>query len=764
MRHWAVLAVWAVTACYEAPTSPGPCQIQCSTGGSCPDGTTCRGGFCLAEGQVCRPAFRHVGAGRGFACGIDDLGALWCWGSNRRHEISDSTQVAYSLATRISTEVWDAVDGGGEHVCAIRGGQLYCWGANEHGQASPRIGDITTPTRLTFPGEPASWTAVSAGRDYTCAIGDGNLYCWGNGERSVLGTDTTTDAPPTQVTAVTTSWTAVATGTYHTCGISDGIAYCWGLGFAGALGPNGDPTSSPTPVVVPLPGPVVAIAVTVDATCAALADGALYCWGSNELGDLGEAQQAITMTATPGLATPTGGWSQLAASESAVCGLHAGALECWGTGNVGGLGGGLWDDSKQTRKVATGVTEVALGWNEDVDPVTMTDHVDLDLACGVFGTEIRCWGDDRDGQLGNGGTTQTQTPVELAGSAFTELSIGSEHACGIAGGALSCWGSTVKGQATGVATGVTAAPCTPQLDCDVGAPKAVSVTPHVDQVVAGVDHTCQLEAGTLYCWGADDRDQLGAGGVGPRPHLVPGPTGLAWTRLIPTGGQSQCAILGTAGQAYCWGDNPFTGALSLPIRAASLDSARQLVTGKNFHCVLDAAGKLQCAGDNSKGQLGDPSHVYAAIASNAGAEHACGIRQADQTIECWGANDRGQTGDTTMTSATPFVLAGLSSCTAVSVAARHSCAICSGQVACWGDNTRGGLGAGPLTADKVPDPRTLDLPAGESWVELGSGDDMSCVRSETGRVFCWGQAVHGGLGIGGIPANLPSTVLASPIR
>jgi alpha-tubulin suppressor-like RCC1 family protein len=162
--------------------------------------------------------------------------------------------------------------------------------------------------------------------------------------------------------------------------------------------------------------------------------------------------------------------------------------------------------------------------------------------------------------------------------------------------------------------------------------------------------------------------------------------------------------------------------------------------------------------------------VYSALAVSSTSSFACGIR--DELVECWGANDRGQTGafdgNTNLPihpTYTPNPVVGLAGCTAVTAGDQHACALCGGEIHCWGDNTAGSLGSGPLTFDPVPVPRTIDLVLeGDPWVELFSGLRFSCARSEAGHVYCWGSSPHAGLGNGATSANLPVTVLASPIR
>jgi alpha-tubulin suppressor-like RCC1 family protein len=539
-------------------------------------------------------------------------------------------------------------------------------------------------------------------------------------------------------------------------------------------------------MVTGLPADAVSVAVADLATCAALADGSVYCWGENAYGELGDLNTTLGMQNQPVLATSTMKFTALAASQHAFCGRRddgtgASEIDCWGQSVIGGFGDGFWAEqtvtTKQLAKVATGASDLSLGWSSDIDGNNI-DEYDLELGCGVFAGDVKCWGDDSYGQLGNGGATLAATPTPVGGPAFATIAIGNEHACGVdMASKLYCWGSTTSGQATGVAAAGTKQKCDGIIDCDVGVPKQITATMTVDQVVAGYDFTCQLLGSVVSCWGDDSVQQLGTSNAGPRPKMVTNPGGMAWTRLIPTGGQLTCGTVGAAGQGYCWGSNPFTGGNSGPVAVNDVTGALQvLLGGLNTVSVVDASHELECQGDNTQGEFGDGTttnatmlqplgRFYAKVARSVWSAHACGIAMSDQHVECWGPNGRGQVGDTTGTDPvlSPFTLPQLAACTDVAVSAADSCALCGNTVYCWGDNTRGQLGNGTITTDKQPTPTPVALPGGETWMDLGAGSTFTCVRAASGHVFCWGRGSHGGLGNGGIPANLPSLVRASPM-
>jgi len=234
---------------------------------------------------------------------------------------------------------------------------------------------------------------------------------------------------------------------------------------------------------------------------------------------------------------------------------------------------------------------------------------------------------------------------------------------------------------------------------------------------------------------------------------------------------------GRGGARLLLGNDPFTGGFSIPAASNDVTGALQVLVGaQNTLCVIASTHEIACQGDNSMGEYGDGTttnatmlqplgRLYTKLARSPGSAHSCGIAMSDQHVECWGPNGRGQAGDASGVNPvlSPVAQAQLGACSDVAVSSANSCALCGNTVYCWGDNTRGQLGTGTITTDKQPTPTPVALPSGETWMELGAGSSFTCARAASGHVFCWGRGSHGGLGNGGIPANLPSLVRASPM-
>lgn len=805
MRAWGLCCLVLVAACYEAPSGLEPCAITCTD--ECPGDLTCSGGYCVEPGQVCRPSFTQVTAGTGFACAIDDLGALWCWGDNQHHVIDAGDQLQYPLATRIAGGPWSVIEGGGGHVCGISEGRLYCWGQNDHAQVGPVSGDVVNPFEIVITDGPTTWTAVSLSTAATCAIGAGTLYCWGADAHGSLGLGNGMQyrdiQEPTPVMTGLTDWAAIAVGINHSCGISTAAGVlCWGYSAYGQVGPAATQGDEPVPIVA-LSGAARAIAVAESASCAAMADGKLSCWGSNYYGELGENNQTVTTsTNTPSLATNVSGWTEIHGDASKFCGLAGDAVYCWGSEDNGGLGNGVWTETKRWAKVTTGASGISIGWNYTTDVITGGRSLSAELACALVGPDVMCWGDNRFGQLGTSAATMAVTPTEIAGGhLFDTLAVGDSHACGIENETLYCWGSTLVGAPAAMSTGAASprTPCMAGLDCDIGTPKAITFLTSVDDVATGTGHTCALANDVISCWGSNGSSELGTPAPGPIRRTIAQPGGRAWTKLLPTGRTGQCATPG-GGETWCWGAALVSHAM--PTRDLALDNVKQIAVGERTMCVRDAMDKLACRGEATRGQFGTPmtgtcgdtncnpnetqascpadcgsglltplKPKYTALAVSAYGAFACGV-QPDLAVACWGANPRGQTGAVQPTSTMlldptfdPHVLPGLGGCTAVTAGTSHACALCDGKIWCWGDGQNGQLGSLPLPTAPVTLPRMIDLVLeGDPWIELASGTDFSCARSTAGHAYCWGLDGHAGLGNGGTAANLPVTVVATPPR
>jgi alpha-tubulin suppressor-like RCC1 family protein len=349
-----------------------------------------------------------------------------------------------------------AVSAGFEHTCAIAGGAVKCWGANDHGQ----LGDGTrkdqaTPVDVPLPDRA---TSIAAGYVHTCAVAGGAVFCWGDNSTGALGDGTTTlRTSPVQVAGLSGATAVAAGGGENTGGTSTYYGH----------------------------------------SCA-IAGGTVSCWGGNESGQLGDGTFVARATPAP-VAGLGGAPTAIAVGDRHTCALASGAVRCWGENTADELGTGAGPDSATPlTAIASGASAVATG----------AAH-----SCAITGDApgqvLACWGLNGSGQV-NGGTDAPGTvPVPLApalppGVHPSLVAAGGAHTCaltpGVDGG-LVCFGANAQSQLGG--------PAAPRGMVEV--PLAAA-----QAVAAGFAHTCAiLSDGGVQCWGADDHGQLGTGAAGP---------------------------------------------------------------------------------------------------------------------------------------------------------------------------------------------------------------------------------------------------------
>jgi len=251
---------------------------------------------------------------------------------------------------------------------------------------------------------------------HTCALADGNVYCWGDNSRGQLGDGTNTNrTAPVQVGGLLSGKdvTAIAAGAGHTCAVAGGAAYCWGSDVSGQLGDNrlGAANNSSQPVAVLSSGVLSGLSVTAvtagEAHTCVVAAGEAYCWGYAAFGQLGNNSTNLSAVAVPVDApwAPSASLTSLSAGQYFTCVSAASKAYCWGEGASGQLGNSA--SSNRSTPVAVTASGVLSG---AVTQVTAgSNH-----ACALAGGQAFCWGSNGSGRLGNSSTTSTNQPVAVA--------------------------------------------------------------------------------------------------------------------------------------------------------------------------------------------------------------------------------------------------------------------------------------------------------------------------------------------------------------
>jgi alpha-tubulin suppressor-like RCC1 family protein len=324
------------------------------------------------------------------------------------------------------------------------------------------------------------------------------------------------------------SVTAIAGGSQHTCVVTTvGSVKCWGLNNAGQLG-DGTTTDRLTPVDVSgLTSGVSAIVAGRLHTCALMTNGGVKCWGYNGSGQLGDG--TTTNRTTPvDVSGLTNGVSAIAAglNDHTCAVMSSGGVKCWGRNNYGKLG----DGTTTNRLVPVDVSGLTSGVNTIA---TGYDHT----CAGMSSGGAKCWGLNDHGQLGDGTTTNSSTPVDVSGltGGVGAIVAGVYHSCALTvSGGVQCWGWGPVGQ-TGdgsLTTGVTA-------------------------IAAGLNHTCALMAGGgVKCWGYNAYGQLGNGTTNIWGNATPVDVSglMSGVSAIGAGSDYSCAAIASGG-IKCWGRN-----------------------------------------------------------------------------------------------------------------------------------------------------------------------------------------------------------------
>ncbi|MFK7986868.1 MAG: RCC1 domain-containing protein [Sandaracinaceae bacterium] len=353
--------------------------------------------------------------------------------------------------------------------------------------------------------------------------------------------------------------------------------------------------------------------------------------------------------------------------------------------------------------------------------------------------DVRCWGDNALGQLGQGDLEpHTGIVTVMTLSNIQAVDAGANHSCVVTRSDVAvCWGDDAMGQIGNRAP--------------VGAPRPATIPAGVSGGIVGVETIALGHAtscagtpfGSLFCWGANGSGQIGDGTTDQQDSAVPVMRDDGLFDGIDTGEAHSCALLRVTGEpaaVRCWGDNSDgaygSGAFTASNTPAvtSFPGATQVQTGAGVTCVLTGEGDVHCAGRNRRGALGD------GVASHADF-------------------------DTVDRSATPVTVAGLSDAVEVELSHEHACArLADGTLQCWGSNAHGQLGDG-ATHDACQDMPSADcafspvaVPGLSDAIDVATGAEHTCALLRDGRVFCWGRNAEGQLGVEGADRSTPVEV------
>ncbi|MDO5747312.1 MAG: hypothetical protein Q4P66_06610 [Actinomycetaceae bacterium] len=325
---------------------------------------------------------------------------------------------------------------------------VQCWGRNVSGQvgASPSQRIVARPQ--TVPGL-SNITHISAGNTMSCALrNDGRVFCWGDNSQNQLGySSVTSSSRPVRVNGLPTNITAITSGASHSCALTQtGQAYCWGSSQKGQLGNGTAGIPFAQAVRVSLTTPLKSISAGAFHTCAVTNKGQAYCWGQNNLHQLGSVQTKASNAANPvpQLVSGNGRYLSVHSGYDYTCAITTSrTVDCWGSNSNGQIGANLAANSHSEAKVPTRVTSLSNVYQLS----TGYYH-----ACALDGSNhLKCWGQGKYSQLGPVGSYNRTVPADTTlGTRYgtvAQLRMGAAHSCLLTtAGQVYCWGNQSSGQ------------------------------------------------------------------------------------------------------------------------------------------------------------------------------------------------------------------------------------------------------------------------------------------------------------------------------
>jgi alpha-tubulin suppressor-like RCC1 family protein len=409
------------------------------------------------------------------------------------------------------------------------------------------------------------------------------------------------------------------------------------------------------------------------------------------------------------------------------------------------------------------VAELAVGGGIAYDTALQCLRLDGAPLAG----HVYCWGDDSWGALGAGAPHVVKMPAQLTGlTGMATLTARPTCTVGVStDGRVWSWGlarglrtttSATPSAAAALGTTNTYATTDPAdarsylLETDGSARVLTNALPDPGARLSGIAgftgytwvkpnyhwDLALLADGRVVAYGDGDTANLaGIFGNGTTTSMA-GETsvvqGLGAARKVSAYGDvydttvaHACAVVGTTGALWCWGDNGYseltgTAADSVPtpqlITLPGGDAVVDVATGREHTCAVGASGAVYCWGYNEVGQLGYDTGVAQdfplpdavtgvtnAVSIAAGEGHTCAVL-SDHTAVCWGMNDRGQLGDDTFDDRWQVAaVPGLKNVVSMTASSDHTCALLTGgAVSCWGSSYDGQVGSGVTGTFPVP--------------------------------------------------------------
>lgn len=627
----------------------------------------------------------------------------------------------------------------GTHTCMLDSNKkVSCWGVGSSGQ----LGYGST-SNIWYPKEVVNgygygdfeFSQISTGGTHTCALDNqSELLCWGYRQYYRLGdgSNSGTINYPYRITSDSEIYgqplAALSVGGTHSCVIRmDSTTWCWGYGNYGQIGDGGSYGSGTMPKQVQFENNLSAISISTGYfhSCAILSDNSMYCWGFNDQGQLGIGNFDNQLTPSK-VQLPQGRTAlTMSLGNSHTCAiLDDSSIRCWGNNDNGQIGDGTTDDRNAPSSV------ILSGLN---NPIQISSG--YDSTCALFDDgSLQCWGSNDYGQLGIGSTTQSSSPQSLNSISHLEASsvtVGNYFACALFhDGSPRCWGLGTSGQ-LGTA-----------LNLNSNVP------------ILAKDYFGAKEDAFVFVQGTTTSIPVHVAGWDFASTLISAlPPGLEWNhstnsiRLdgrLPIGNYT-VTVQFTAGSYTTnvgvdvtiieridpWSDRVPSHTHGMAI-LDDVDSTfpQDLDVGGSHSCYISVSKYNYCQGLNSNGQLGE--------------------------------------GSTTQRT-TPYKISTFEQpLMSISAGPAHTCAITfDGSLYCWGSGNTGELGIGSAPTTETQ-PREVTIEANgleyNKALQVEVGTSHSCSLFDDLQLYCWGYNNYGQLGINSLTQQTRPQVVSLPLE
>jgi len=577
------------------------------------------------------------------------------------------------------------------------------------------------------------------------------------------------------------------------CVIVKGEVFCWGWNQWGSVG-NGTSGNAYTKAVrvvlssgAPLTNAVMVSSTREGHTCAVVKSTAVYCWGWNSSGQLGDGTKTSRTVATAvklNASTPLTGVVSVDTGNSHTCAMTKNkTVYCWGGNPVGQLGDGTTDESVYPRQVLL-----------NGQALTMVNKMSVakESACAVTTTGFAyCWGGNL-GTLGDGTIDNRSSATRVLDATngnqpltnVVDLSTTGYHVCAVLKNSnVACWGDNNYGQVGDDTTGT-------RLSA-VRVKNAVGgLLSNIQKVTVGTSFSCALtKTGTVTCWGDNTRGQLGDNSDDQQTSAatfvqLANSSILGQIGHISAGNHYACAVT-TKGVMYCWGGGYIGNGQEIDEQtyhatqpvfqlSAPFSVATAVAAGAHHTCALTKSGTVTCWGTNALGQIGrgtNPEQIGAGVTVTmltggatlsgvvslaTGMQQSCAVTKTGAVYWWGGADPESESGAYQMVKNDG--ISPITNAIAVTAGRMHACALIKGgSVFCWGANDHGQLGTG----DTVTPPWAVQVGVGTlaNITAVSAGAYHTCALAKNGTVTCWGEGSFGQIGNGALSSSLVPTAV-----